>query len=136
MIMAVDCAAGAGFKDAETLRSLLLEFSMGRFTHAPDFDPQYGCGYWWVLEDSKSSFKASTWKALFERNSKNNAGDIAHYDNPGSYCDLALGTSAIGIRTGYPPARQVYDFLRAHAKNILARRASHPCFAFGTEPIK
>lgn len=50
MIMAVDCAAGAGFRDAEKLRSLLLEFSMGRFTHAPDFDPQYGCGYWWQQE--------------------------------------------------------------------------------------
>ena len=136
MIMAVDCAAGAGFKDAETLRSLLLGFSMGRFTHAPDFDPQYGCGYWWVLEDSKSDFKATTWKALFERNSKDNAGDVAHYDNPGSYCDLALGTSAIGVRTGYAPARQVYDFLTAHAKNITARRASYPCFALDTEPIR
>jgi hypothetical protein len=47
-----------------------------------------------------------------------------------------LGAAAIGIRTGYAPARQVYYFLRAHAKNIAARRASHPCFAFGTEPIK
>ena len=100
MIMAVDCAAGAGFKDAETLRSLLLEFSMGRFTRAPDFDPQYGCGYWWVFEDSQSNFQATTWKKLFERNSSDSAGDIAHYDNPGSYCDLALGAAAIGVRTG------------------------------------
>ncbi len=136
MIMAVDCAAGAGFKDAETLRSLLLEFPMGQFTHAPDFDPQYGCGYWWVFEDPKSNFKVTTWKDLFEYNSKDNGMDIAHHDNPGSYCDLALGTSAIGIRTGYAPARRVDDFLRANAKNIFTRRASYPSFAFGTEPIR
>jgi hypothetical protein len=135
MIMALDCAAGAGFKDAATLRSQLLEFSMGRFTHAPDFDPQYGCGYWWIFEDSKSNFKATTWKELFERVPKDKEGDLAHNDYPGSYCDLALAASAIGIRTGYAPARQVYEFLRSNAKNIIARRASYPCFAFGTEPI-
>ena len=136
MIMAADCAAGAGFKDAGTLRSMLLEFSIGRFTHAPDFDPQYGCGYWWVFEDIRSSFKVTTWKELFEHNSKDSSGDIAHLDNPGSYCDLALGASAIGIRTGHPQAKQVYDFLAANAKNIVARRASNPCFAFSTEPLK
>jgi len=43
--------------------------------------------------------------------------------------------SAIGVRTEYAGARQVYDFLTAHAKNITPRRASYPCFAFGTEPI-
>jgi hypothetical protein len=136
MIMAADCAAGAGFKDAQTLRRLMLEFSMGRFTHAPDFDPQYGCGYWWVFEDRKSNFKAATWKALFGRNSRENPEDLARLDYPGSYCDLALATSAIGIRTGFPSARRVHDFLSANAKSIVAKRASYPSFAFSAEPIQ
>jgi len=95
------------------------------------------CGpYWWVFADSKSNFKATTWKMLFEHISKDNTQDLQHNDYPGSYCDLAMGTSAIGNRTGYLPARQVYDFLRANAKDIVARRASYPSFAFGTEPVK
>jgi len=136
MIMAVDCAAGAGFKDAETLRSLLLEFSMGRFTHAPDFDPQCGCGYWWTFADPKSNFKATTWKELFEHFAKEELRNIAQQDYPGSYSDLALAASAIGIRTGFPQARQLYDFMSANAKNTVAKRASNPCFAFSTEPLK
>ena len=35
MIMAVDCAAGAGFQDAETLHSLLLDFFLGPWGGSP-----------------------------------------------------------------------------------------------------
>jgi len=136
MIMAVDCTAGAGFKDAETLRPLLLEFSMGRFSHAPDFDPQCACGYWWTFEEPKGNFKATTWKGLFEHFGKEDLKPIAQGDYPGSYCDLALGAAAIGIRTGFPQAKQVYDFLSANAKNTIAKRASSPCFVFSTELIR
>jgi hypothetical protein len=140
LITAVDCAAGAGFKDAETLRTLLMKFSIGRFTNAPDFDPQRGCGYWWGFEAKDGSWKVATWKDLYTHNSPELGGQyasiLANRDNPGSYVDEILGVSAIGIRTGYPKAQEVHDFVKASATNILARRPTAPMWAFSATANK
>ena len=133
MIMAIDCAANAGFKDAATLRTKLLDFSMGRFTNAPDFDPKNGAGYWWILADKDKGLDVKTWKDL------STAPGVpgGHWeDYAGGYCDLALAASAIGIRTGHPKAKATYDYLVANTKNVLPNRPSNPCFAFSTEQVK
>jgi hypothetical protein len=133
MIMAIDCAVNAGFKDAEKLRSRMLDFSVGRFTNAPDFDPKNGAGYWWILADKDKGLDVKTWKDLATAPGV----PAGHWeDYAGGYCDLALAAAAIGIRTGNPKAKAAYDYLVANTKNVLPSRPSNPCFAFSTEGVK
>ena len=133
MIMAADCAVNAGFADAAAFRTLLLDFSLGRFASAPDFDPHQGCGYWWTIIDAAKGVKVVTWKDLAAAMADEKPGWA---DYAGGYCDLALASASIGLRTGHPRAKQAYDFLIANAPNVQQGRPSSPCFAFASEPVK
>ena len=127
MIMAIDLAANAGFKEAERLRTRLLDFSIGRFTNAPDFDPHKGTGYYWTLT------KVKTWKDLASAPGV----DSPHWeDYTGGYCGLAMATASIGMRTGHPKAKEAYDWLVANTKNVLPGQPTNPCFAYSRVPVK
>ncbi len=39
-------------------------------------------------------------------------------------------------RTGHPQARQVYDFLKENARNVLSGRARLPVFGYSAAPVR
>ena len=139
LICAADFLARAGFKEAEPFRAELLEFSMGRFSHAADFNPKDGLGYWWIVgaqdKQTKAVTKIKTWKELHERNYPAGA-KTSWADYPGGYGDLALAAAAIAVRTGYPSGRQVYDYLHENLPGVVKQRADAPEWALGPEAVK
>lgn len=145
MVMAADFAAICGFGEAEPLRRRLLDFSLGRFTNAPDFDPACGAGYWWTIADEEAGFRCTTWKELAERNcsgegearadgSRDSRSSLARNDYAGGYSDLALAAAAIGVRTGHPEAPAARDFLLRSLEDVVAQRPANPPFAMGAGP--
>ncbi|MCG3179143.1 MAG: hypothetical protein BIFFINMI_01474 [Phycisphaerae bacterium] len=134
MIMATDAAAEAGFKEAVRLRSRLLEFSIGRFTHPDEFDPHFGCGYWWTVGKSEREMTVKTWKDLFAANCEGKKADMADY--AGGYADLAIAATSIGVRVGQPDARKALDFLKENSHGVFPGRSRTPVFAYSTVPVR
>ncbi|GIW83250.1 MAG: hypothetical protein KatS3mg105_5057 [Gemmatales bacterium] len=135
LIMSVDAAANAGFDDAVTLRERLLKFSLGRFTHAPDFAPDCGCGYWWTVGTVKDGITVHTWRQLYAMNHPDGKKP-KWQDFAGGYADLALAAAAIGVRTGQPDAKTVFTFLQDKSPQLLAGRSRNPVFALTPVPMR
>ena len=142
-VLVADWAARAGFADAAKFRDRLLVFTIGRFTSAPDFSPQTGTGYWWLIARDDQQYL--TWKALYDANypdvprgrfvtredfEANKAYKTAGGqwdDYIGSYVSIARAAAAAGVRSGFPKAREAYDFVSRHSPQILKNESRMTC---------
>jgi len=149
-VLVADWAARAGFADAAKFRDRLLVFTIGRFTNAPDFSPQTGTGYWWLIARDDQPYL--TWKALYDANypdvprgrfvtredfEANKAYKTAGGqwdDYIGSYVSIARAAAAAGVRAGFPKAREAYDFVSRHSPEILKNESSDPTWSFRLAP--
>lgn len=138
MTLVSDWAARAGFRDAARFRDGLLAFAVGRFTSAPDFNPYCGAGYWWVMAEKGKSYL--TWKDLYDRNFPNTPREATGKDQGctfgqdyiGSYTSIARAAAAAGVRTGFPKARDAYDFISKNCPQTLKNENSDPTWSFST----
>ena len=149
-VLVADWAARAGFADAAKFRDRLLVFTIGRFTNAPDFSPQTGTGYWWLIARDDQPYL--TWKALYDANypdvprgrfvtredfEANKAYKTAGGqwdDYIGSYVSIARAAAAAGVRAGFPKAREAYEFVSRHSPQILQNESSDPTWSFRLAP--
>jgi hypothetical protein len=148
-VLVADWAARAGFRDAAAFRDQVLAFTVGRFT-APDFSPHAGTGYWWIIAQKDKQFL--TWKELYDANypgvprgkfvtrediqtrkTYKDAGGVWD-DYIGSYVSIARAAAAVGVRAGYPKAKDAYEFITKHSPQIVKGEAGDPTWSFRTTP--
>ncbi len=149
-VLVADWAARAGFHDAAKFRDRLLVFTVGRFTSAPDFSPQTGTGYWWIIAHKDKQYL--TWRELYDANYPQvprgrfvtredfqasrtypTAGGLWD-DYIGSYASIARAAVAAGVRAGFPKAQEAYEFVSCNSPQILRNESADPTWSFRLTP--
>lgn len=130
LIWSLDHAYRAGYERARIPRDFLMNFLIGRFTNAPDYDPMDGIAYKIEVTDEKGRHY-QTWGEIWE----NTFGKYGRGHRKreslivDAYSYYARACLTIAVREKLPKAKEAYDFLSSQLGNEWRKRFLKWAFA-------
>jgi hypothetical protein len=114
LVWAFDYANGLGFTQAAQTRDWLAQFTVGRFTNDPDYNPFDGAPYH-IAVSSDTGDDYATWEELWEKSFAGRT-DPPPTALPSASCSMCYPINARvaltgAIHAGIPEAQEAYDFV-------------------------
>ena len=114
LVWAFDYTAALGYTEAAPTRDWLAGFTVGRFTHDPEYNPYDGAPYH-IAVSSDTGDNYATWAELWEKSFANRT-DPSPTEMPTAscaYCYPAIARVALGaaLHGSVTDAQQAYDFV-------------------------